>query len=78
MNKRAHLKRIEALESRTNSTLITFVMADKSRQAIKRERLLEICTEAVNGIRSLETETLLSSVSDNSDTKIIELLQMLF
>ena len=78
MNKRAYLKRIEALKSRTASTAIIFVMPDNSRQTIKRSRLLEICNTAVNGIGSPETETLLTSVSDNSGTRLIELLQMLF
>jgi hypothetical protein len=77
LNKRAYLRRIEALKNRTASTLIVCTMPSGEKQTIKRKRLLEICTEAINGISSPETETLLASVSDNSGTRLVELLQML-
>jgi hypothetical protein len=78
LNKRAYLRRIEALKSRTGSTVIIFTMPDNSRKTLRRRRFLEICTEAVNGINSPETAILLSAVADDSGTRVNELLQMLF
>lgn len=76
-NKKSYLKRIEALKSRTTSTLIVCTMPDDSKRTFKRNQLLKVWTDAVMGIASPETETLLKSVSDNSGTKMVELLQML-
>jgi hypothetical protein len=77
-NKKGYLKRIEALKSRTTSMLIVCTMPDNSKRTLKRNQLLKVWTEAVHGISSSETETLLTSVSDNSGTRMAELLQMLF
>jgi hypothetical protein len=78
MDKRAYLKRIAALQARTTSTVIVCTMRDNTNKTIKRNKLLEICNRAVDGISSPETETLLASVADNSGTRLIELLKMLF
>jgi hypothetical protein len=76
MNKRAYLKRIEALKSRVNQKVITFVMADNSRRTMERDRFCDAVSEAILGINSPETETLLASVSDNSGSQLVELVKM--
>jgi hypothetical protein len=76
MNKRAYLKRIEALKARVNQKVITCVMADGSRRTIERSCFLETISEAMLGTISLESEMITASVHDNSGSCLVELLKM--
>jgi hypothetical protein len=76
MNKRTMIRRIEALRSRVNLKIVTFVMTDNSRRTMERDRFCDAVSEAILGINSPETETLLASVSDNSGSQLVELVKM--
>ena len=69
-------KRLSMLESVNANTMVRLVMPDGSRKFVKDAKIRDLCSKALDGYSTPEIESLLMSVSNNAEHKLIQLLQM--
>jgi hypothetical protein len=71
-------KRLAKLELTKGQTLVTFKMRDGTTRTILNSRLLQVFTEALpdDGIRGKDFNTVVTSVSNNADHKLVQLFRM--
>lgn len=73
MNISRLLKRLEQLESTTSSKVITFKMPDGSFNKLPSKDYLKVCTDAVYGVVSPQTDIVRNAVSCNESGNVLEL-----
>jgi hypothetical protein len=71
-------KRLAKLEATTGRYTVTFQMPDGTTRKILNSRLLQVFTEALpeGGIRGKDYNTVVTSVSNNADHRLVELFRM--
>jgi hypothetical protein len=74
------LTRLRKIERATGSHLVTFTFSDGSTKKMLNSRVLQTLYDGIaeDGIRSCDFETIISSVSNNADHKLVQLFQMCF
>ena len=70
--------RLRKIERAGVSHIVAFTMPDGSIRKLLNSRVLQALYDgfAENGIRSSELETILASVSNNADHRLVELFKM--
>jgi hypothetical protein len=71
-------KRLAKLEANQGRTAVTFKMPDGSIRRMLNKRLLEVFKESLvdDGVRGRDYETLVSSVGNDFDNRLIDLFLM--
>ena len=71
-------KRLAKLELTKGQTQIVFKMPDGTTRKMLNSRLLQVFTEALpeDGIRGKDYNTVVTSVSNNADSRLVELFRM--
>lgn len=70
-------RRLARLEANQGRTSVTFKLIDGSFRTMTNKRLLEVFAEALpeNGIRGYDYETIMFSVANNADHRLVELFK---
>ena len=71
-------KRLAKLEANQGRTVVTFKMPDGSIRKMPNKRLLEVFKESLidDGIKGRDYETVVSSVANDFDNRLIDLFLM--
>lgn len=68
-------RRLTRLQTTVGNNTVRFEMPDKSYRFMRQQALFETFANSVIGTTTPETEIMLASISDNSGTKLAELLK---